>query len=241
MGRQALQSGHGKAKRIWPRANFGVLDAADGAGHPCCVMRPLLIACLFLTGLARGQSAAPADVTASAAAAVDKLGKEVVQGHFQIAIDRMYPKWKERMAKQMGGMDKLQSKLDSVGKTMAQQGMTLLSFGPAGTPTSFEVWPGKKIETVNGQQVETLVYEKWMILIPTKKVFRIVQAAKDGQPAQSYNITSEGFQIAVADKGKNDWTFIDGSGVTIPDLRSMFLSLPENLVLPEIKRSGEAK
>jgi hypothetical protein len=203
--------------------------------------RYLMMACVCLAGLARGQNAAPPEVTASAVAAVQKLGKEVVQGHYQAPMDRMYPQWRDRIAKQSGGVDKLQAALEKMTKTMSQQGVSFISFEPTGAPTSFEVWPGVKKEMINGQEVQTQVFQKWMVLIPTQVVYRIVAPAKDGQAAQPYNITTQNFQIAVSDKGKNDWTFIDGSSVSIADLRSVFLSLPENLVLPEIKRSGAPK
>jgi len=45
-----------------------------------------------------------------------------------------------------------------------------------------------------------------------------------------------GFQVAIADKGSDDWTFISGSDISVADLRSLFTSLPANLELPEVKR-----
>ena len=49
-------------------------------------------------------------------------------------------------------------------------------------------------------------------------------------------IESIGFQVAVSDKGKNDWTFIDGSGLTVNDLRGLFVTLPQDLELPPLEK-----
>lgn len=154
----------------------------------------------------RVSSAAPADVVASAVAAVGRLGEEVVLGRYQVAVEKMNPEWKDRVAKRMGGMEALEKQLSGVAQQMVQQGVSMISFKPQGQPRSYEVGPGRKLETVNGQQVESLVFNKWMVLIPTSTKFRIIRQA-DPKPLV---IESIGFQVAVSDKGKNDWTFIDG-------------------------------
>jgi hypothetical protein len=170
------------------------------------------------------------EVSASAVAAVRQLGSEVVQGHYKVAIDRMYPQWKERAAAKIGGMEKLEEKLTEASREMVRQGVSMVSFQPAGAPQVFEVWPGKKMQTVNGKPTETLVYTKWLVLIPTVTRFNII---KDHQ---NRVIESRGFQVAISDKGKNDWTFIDGAALTVRELRSLFLTLPEDFKLPEIER-----
>lgn len=168
------------------------------------------------------------EIVQSARAAVEKLGAEVVAGRFQTAIDRMYPQWKERLASREGGMEKLDAKLAEAPKQLQRNGMTLISFKPAEGARATEVWPGKKVETVNGQKVESLVYTKWFVVVPTVTRIRVV---KDGKV---HLFESTGFQIAISDKGKNDWTFIDGSGASIADLRSVFVTLPEDFKLPPL-------
>ncbi len=170
------------------------------------------------------------EVGASAVTAVRQLGVEVVQGHYKVAVDRMYPQWKERTAAKIGGMDKLEEKLADAAREMVKQGVSMVSFQPTGAPQVFEVWPGKKAQTVDGKPKETLVYTKWLVLIPTVTRFNII---KDHQ---NRVIESRGFQVAITDKGKNDWTFIDGAGLTVRELRSLFLTLPEDFKLPEIER-----
>lgn len=174
----------------------------------------------------------PSEVTASAVKAVEEMGREVVIGRYQVAVEKMYPAWKERAAKRVGGMGKLQQQLDGVAKQMLQQGISITDFKPTGQPRAFEVFPGKKVELVDGKEVEKLVYTKWLVLVPTLTRFR---AMIKGDPV-AVNIESTGFQVAICDKGENQWSFIDGSAVTVNELRSLFITLPKDLELPPLEK-----
>ena len=129
-------------------------------------------------------------------------------------------------------MGNLQKQLDGVARQMLQQGISITDFKPQGQPRAFEVYPGKKVEVVNGQEVETLRYTKWLVLVPTVTKFR---AMIDGDPV-AVNIESTGFQVAVSDKGVGKWSFIDGSAVSVNDLRSLFITLPKDLELPPLEK-----
>jgi len=172
---------------------------------------------------------APPAVVASAVAAVQKLGEEVVLGRYEVAIQRMNPQWKQRAAARLGGMEELEKQFDGVARQMMQRGISMISFRPQGEPRSFEVWPGKKVETVDGQEVESLIFTKWMVLVPTVTRFRIMP-----ENQRPVIVESIGFQVAISDKGAEDWTFIDGSGVTVNELRRLFITLPADLELPPI-------
>jgi len=188
---------------------------------------------------ARGAAQAeetPPGVATSAVDAVNKLGEQVVLGNRIFAVERMYPRWKERMAKRMGGMEefdrKLKEQLKSVDEQMRLNGMSMMSFKPIGVPKVYGVWHGKKTEVVDGKEVEVLITTKWMVLIPTVTKFRII----DKEIRKARIIESQGFQVAVADKGSVDWYFMDGASLSVADLRSLFPGLPENLVLPALER-----
>ena len=173
---------------------------------------------------------------ASAVTAVAGLGNEVVLGRYQVALERMNPLWKERTANLMkGGMKELEKQLSGVAQQMVQQGISMISFRPQGQPRSFEVGPGKKVDKINGAEVESLIFNKWMVMIPTVTKFRIMQKI-EGQAPKVITIDSIGFQVAIADKGKNNWTFIDGSGLTVNDLRSIFITLPQDLQFPPLEK-----
>ena len=174
----------------------------------------------------------PPQVTAGAVEAVAKLGEEVVLGRYHVAIERMNPVWKERTAARMGGMDKLEKQLAGISAQMVQQGVSMISFKPQGQPIAYEVAPGKKVVRENGKDVERMVFTKWMVLVPTVTRFRIMQ---EGNP-RPIVIESTGFQVAISDKVKNDWTFIDGAGLKPGDLRGVFITLPQDMELPKVTR-----
>lgn len=180
--------------------------------------------------LAKAQTDVPAEVVKGAVTAVKVLGDKVVRGEHKAAIDSMYPQWKARMAKRKGGIEKLEKELEGIGEVMARNGVQIISFKTKGVPITYEVWPGDSSNLEEGQ----INYTKWLILIPTVTQFRIMP---DDSP-KGYVINSHGFQIAVADKGKNNWTFINGSDVTVADLRSLFITLPANMNLPLVKREA---
>ncbi len=172
----------------------------------------------------------PPGVKASAVAAVGKLGDEVVLGRYQAALDRMNPEWKQRTAARMGGMAELERRLEGVAAEMIRQGITMISFKPQGEPFVHEVSPGTKKVRENGVEKERMVFTKWLVLVPTVTRFRIIA---EGNPRPMV-IENTGFQVAVADKDKLDWSFIDGSGLTAADLRGLFITLPKDMELPPV-------
>jgi hypothetical protein len=186
---------------------------------------------------------APPAVVASAVAAVDRLGRDVTKGDFIVAIDRMNPEWLAQLARQGGGgrigadkeaevrkRDEIRKQAEGAAKRLAQEGVSIVSSVPLGQPLSFEVGPGKRIEKVEGQEVEVLVFTKWMVLVPTLTKYRMLLK---GDPKPLF-IEKTGFQVAVADKGKDNWTFIDGSNLTVSALRRVFSTLPKDMQLPPI-------
>lgn len=172
----------------------------------------------------------PPDVGGSAVAAVAKLGDEVVLGRYQVAVDRMNPLWKDRAAARMGGKEALEKQLAAVAAQMVQQGISMISFKPQGQPRVYQVSPGKKTVKEGGVAVDKLVYTKWLVFVPTVTKFRIM---REGVP-KPLVIESTGYQVAVCDKGTNDWTFIDGAGLKVADLRGLFITLPQDLELPPV-------
>lgn len=251
MGKGRYSGPQGKIKPYFPR-----LDEHRGSGHLSRVKTQYLKVGIAVLGLAWGTasaqkkpvkpsapapavapavapaSVAPPEVEASAWSAVEKLGLEVTRGNYQAAIDRMNPQWKERLAKQTpGGAEAIQKQIEGATKRMAQEGVSIISSVPQGTLRSFEVGPGKRLEKVAGEpDVEVLIFTKWLVLVPTVTKYRLI-LKEDNKPVF---IEKTGFQVAVSDKEKNNWTFIDGSGLTTNALRRLYVTLPADLELPPI-------
>lgn len=172
------------------------------------------------------------EVVSSAVSAVAKLGDEVVLGRYQSAIERMNPAWKERTAARMGGMEALEKQLAGVAAEMMRQGISMISFKPQGQPRVMQVAPAKKTVVEHGASVERLVYTKWLVMVPTVTRFRII---RESNP-KPLIIESTGFQVAISDKGQNNWTFIDGAGLKPAELRGLFITLPQDIALPPVSK-----
>jgi len=189
-------------------------------------------------GTAPAAGVAAAAAAAAAVTAVDKLGSEVTRGNYAVAIERMNPLWKLRMANQTpGGMAEVLKQIEVASKRMTQEGVSIISSVPQGAPRAFEVGPSTKIEVVKGEQVELEIFTKWLVLVPTLTKYRLLLQG-DPKPVV---IEKTGFQVAVSDKGKNDWTFIDGTGLTVNTLRRLYLTLPRDLELPPIEEHKAAE
>mgnify|MGYP001344851361 FL=1 len=144
----------------------------------------------------------------------------------------MNPQWKERLAAKVGGIEALDKQLSAVAGEMLSQGVKITEFKPQGRSRSFEVGPGKKVEIINGVNVEKLVYTKWLVLVPTVTRFEVLPE----KATKPIVIESTGFQAAISDKGRNNWTFIDGSSLTLNELRKLYINLPADLELPPIDK-----
>lgn len=177
----------------------------------------------------------PAAVVESAKAAVEALGLQVQQGRFHVALERMNPHWKARYAERVGGIEELERQLNGVADAMRQNGITMLSCKPQGEPVAYGVTPAQKQVQLDGKLQNRLVYTQWLVLVPTVSQFRIMYT-QEGEPPRWVRIESKGFQVAIADREKLDWTFIDGAGVKVNDLRSLFATLPQDMKLPEISK-----
>ena len=169
--------------------------------------------------------AVPPEVVQSATSAVATLGNEVVLGRYQAALERMNPLWKERVSQRMGGMQALEEQLAKIPEEMVRQGITMLSSKPDGAPIVHQVGPQKG-------KSGNLVYTKWLVLVPTMTKFRLI---REGNP-KPLVIESLGYQVAISPKDKLDWTFIDGAGLKVSDLRGLFITLPRNIQLPPVSK-----
>lgn len=169
--------------------------------------------------------AVPPEVMQSATSAVAALGNEVVLGRYQAALERMNPLWKERVSQRMGSMQALEEQLAKIPEEMVRQGITMLSSKPEGAPLVHQVGPQKG-------KSGNLVYTKWLVLVPTMTKFRLI---REGNP-KPLVIESLGYQVAISPKDKLDWTFIDGAGLKVSDLRGLFITLPRNIELPPVSK-----
>jgi len=163
-------------------------------------------------------------VFAGAAEATRELGRQVMKGNHSYSIQRMYPRYRKRAAIRHGGEDKLEKKLMAVSEKMLKNGIKMLKFEVGSPRSAHEVflWRGRDKA---GQPIQA--YLEWLVFVPTRTEYRVI----DRETGVARRLETKGFQVAVAKKGTSEWYFLDGSNLTIPELRSFFPGLPEDKAL----------
>lgn len=173
-----------------------------------------------------------------AQAAVQKMGTELMRGNFKYSQERMYPRWKRRLAKRIGSMERLEQQLASGDQQRVKMGLIVTSYH-ADKPTAFfDVWRAKKVDPDSGKLIldddgREIVVSHWLAVVPTTTQVKVPDPQQGGRMR---TLEEKSYAIAVAEQGSNDWYFLTGMKPTIQDLRSMFPSLPldrNELGLPE--------
>ncbi|MFK7910585.1 MAG: hypothetical protein AB8F34_08280 [Akkermansiaceae bacterium] len=201
-----------------------------------------IICCLTLFGLtqllaAQGRVAVEPAVAVSAQAAVQKLGQEMMKGNFEYGQQRMYPRWKRRLAKRYGGMEKLEAALAGAAQQKIKMRLAVVAF-QADRPTSFfSVWRTKKFNPLTNKPVKDaagnfVIVEHWLAFVPTTTRVKIPDSNQGGKMVTA---EEKSYTTVISEKGSNDWYFMTGLKPSIQDLRGLFPTLPpkkEELGLP---------
>lgn len=182
---------------------------------------------------------APEETIASCQLATQELGNNVMKGNFEFAKEKMYPRYKHRQIA-LHGEEKFNQQFLDIAKTLNKMGVTITSFTADQPIGFFRVWPqikpDAKIKLDRGDQKDLQdgdVIYNWLVMVPTTQVWTFT-SDKGGPPRK---LKREGFQIAIAKEsvvpGEEEWTFIDGGTIQPQELRAMFPSLAQDLVLPK--------
>ena len=213
--------------------------------------------CILETGVAQEQASVDQTVAASAQQAVQKLGKEMMKGNFTFGHQRMYPRWKRRLAKRYDdSMEKLDSALAAAARQKIKMRFDVIGYRAARPTKFFKVWPVKRInpetrrpitekrprlDPVTKQRildkegnpiiVEQFVYDYHLLaVVPT-----ITRVQLPDKQRGNKMVTAEenGYVLVVSKEGVNDWHFLTGLKPSVQDLRSLFPTLPRELGLPK--------
>lgn len=210
---------------------------------------------LAMLGMAQAQNgaviahasttAASPQVLASAQKATQKLGNEVLKGNYLNAYNLMYERMRKREEKRHGKVQ-FMKQFTQIPQLLLDKGITIQSFKAQQPISAYRVWPqvkpAIKRRIAAGENValdqNAYVYST-MVVVPTTQVWAF--ASSGGKVRK---LLREGFQIAVAPEGTEEWKFIDGSSLgrtsAIKDLRDFFPTLPLDVLLPE-RRDQEIK
>lgn len=169
-------------------------------------------------------------IAASAKDAVEKLGLEMMKGNFKYGHERMYPRWKRRLALRAGGMEKLEAQLTSAQQQRIRIGLVVTAYR-VGEPTAFfDVWRAKKLHPVTGEPVRDdtgreVVTSHWLAIVPVTMQVKVPDRQLGGKIR---TLEEDTCTIAVCEKGTDDWYFLTGLKPTVQDLRSLFPTLPSD-------------
>lgn len=204
-----------------------------------------IIYCLVVFGMmeissAQGRVVVTPAVADSAQKAVQKLGNEMIKGNFEYGQQRIYSRWKRRLAKRYGSMEKLNSALAVAAQQKIIMRLSVVAFQAAKPASFFSVWRSPKYDLVSNEPIKdasgkVIIVEHWLAVVPT---ITRVKIPDPNQGGRIRTLEEQSYTITVSEKGSNDWYFMTGLKPTIQDLRGMFPTLPfkaDELGLPPSK------
>mgnify|MGYP005989057985 CR=1 FL=1 len=147
-----------------------------------------------------------------ARASAQKLEPAILRGDLMPLLEKMHPRWKERLSKRAGGDAALAASFKNQAKQIAEAGVKIDAF---------------TVSPATDKPVPVNFGREMLVFLPTLKI--ISGLDNKGVLRQ---IEQKGFLIAVTDVGKDDWTFIDGSTLSKSDIRSLFPELKKDFVTP---------
>jgi hypothetical protein len=156
------------------------------------------------------RQAVPAEVLAGAVTAVQQVGDMTLRGDFQRVVETLYPRFRQRAAKKLGGNERLVAQMQKMVNDFAAQGIMV---------TKFEAEPA-----LHGFDVPE--FREWLVFVPTTKTVRFV----DPQTGLKQVKAVSDYQVAI--RGKADgsqWSFLNGSTLKIQELRALFPTLPADI------------
>ena len=110
----------------------------------------------------------PKEVLDQAVAATREMGQQVLRGDYGVALDRMYPRWKNRAAKRLaGGQTELARRLAEIPSQMAKQGISMLKY-EVGEPTGAHEVVLLRTKDESGNDVK--MYLEWRVFVMRAKI-----------------------------------------------------------------------
>lgn len=179
----------------------------------------------------------PMEVQMRAKDATQTMVDKTLRGDFAAVVERTYPEYlKFRAREKRRSVPQIKADMVNNLKKIGQGGVVLNAMITLKPQSAFEVDYGVEKQVVNGEEVQVGVYRKWMVFVPT--VVDISAMDHDLNPPRMRTFRKWDFEVVIADKEQENWTFITGSSANAMELRKYFKFLPPNdrdLHFPERK------
>lgn len=196
-------------------------------------MLKIFISLLFVLQIVNAQvlerKPVPAEVVNDAREAVKVLCTEILRKNYNYGFETLYPRTKKTLSLAVGGEEELKKVFDNVPKTMKEQGIDIIDIKVGEASKSFRVRAAHLLDSSKPP-----VFTEYMVIIPTTKTLRVI----DSSTGLIKRANSFGYQIAVRHIDGETWTFIDGSRLSLRQLRDLFPHLPEDVKKLGIPKVG---
>ncbi len=171
----------------------------------------------------------------SAKLATEKLADEILKDNIDYAILNIYPRWKAHLASRVGGQQQLILKAREAVKQMRDSKTEIVDI-KVGTPTDIYY-----VHVRQKKGLAKVVYPfdynfQKLVIVPLSKHVKFGKTNPEtGKP---YQAIQNSYQLAVYDEVAQTWSFIDGSGITVNDIRNLFPTIPLT-IKEKLPKSGK--
>lgn len=156
------------------------------------------------------RQAVPAEVLADAVRAVQDVGDLTLKGDFEGVVAQLYPRFRQRAAKKLGGNEQMAAQMRKMVNDFAASGLMV---------TQFQADPA-----IHGFDIPE--FREWLVFVPTTKTVRFV----DPRTGLKETKAVTDYQVAIRSKEAGaKWSFLNGSTLKIQELRTFFPSLPADI------------
>lgn len=156
------------------------------------------------------RQAVPAEILAEAVRAVQAVGDLTLQGDFDGVVQTLYPRFRNRAAKKLGGNDELARQMQRMVNDFAAQGIMVTQFSAEPALHGFDIPE----------------FREWLVFVPTTRTVRFV----DPQTGLKQMKEVSDYQVAIRGKAEgSQWSFLNGSTLQIQELRTFFPTLPADI------------
>lgn len=165
------------------------------------------------------RQAVPADVLAEAVKEVQLVGDQTLKGDFMGVVSKLYPRFRHRSAKKLGGNEEMAATMEKMINELAASGITI---------TKFVAEPA-----IHGFDIPE--FREWLVFVPTTRLVRRI----DPETGLVERMEIKDYQVAIRKKDEGStWSFLNGSTLEVQELRALFPTLPADIEEYAVPKKG---